>query len=246
MDCLMDYMEEETRQKCYRVWRIIAYGANSVFALFGILLISIGATAMNSFQEYNFFYKNTIPSGLVVVGVFMLITVLIGFIGIKRKKPIILGIYIALMSILIICEFSVGGAAYAKRNSISQQLQNSWKNADPNSKNSIQTTFGCCGWINSTDFPGPNCVGNKTINSTNNFNLKKSIIIKEKLIILSNQTLPGCASQMISTFQNQLYIVGTIGILFATFEIVGFIAISIILACHRFEISERSYSSMKF
>lgn len=26
------------------------------------------------------------------------------------------------MSILIICEFSVGGAAYAKRNSISQQV----------------------------------------------------------------------------------------------------------------------------
>jgi len=268
MECLADYMEEQTRQKCYRGWRSVAYGANAVFALFAILLIAIGGAAIKALSKYDFFYKNSIPSGLVVLGVFMIIVVVLGFVGMKKKHKGMLIAYLVLMLILIICEFGVGGGAIALRNDLPSTLQVTWDNSTDENRNVFQKDFVCCGWENPDDFPGSNCfipanntdtnttTGGSTTGAPSTTGAAAADAGLFARFAMAEVTTPGgevnntvtdrdgCKAKFLKNYRYQLYSVGTVGILFATFQIIGFIATAIVLDCVRFEKNERRYGGL--
>jgi len=267
MECLADYMEEQTRQKCYRGWRSVAYGANAVFALFAILLIAIGGVAIKALSKYEFFYKNSIPSGLVVLGVFMIIVVVLGFVGMKKKHKGMLIAYLVLMLILIICEFGVGGGAIALRNDLPSTLQVTWDNSTDENRNVFQTDFACCGWEDPDDFPGSNCfvpanntapnttTGGSTTGAVGSTSGTQPTAANVARFAMAEVTTPGgevnntvvrdgCKAKFLKNYRYQLYSVGTVGILFATFQIIGFIATAIVLDCVRFEKNERRYGGL--
>lgn len=264
MECLADYMEEQTRQKCYRGWRSVAYGANAVFALFAILLIAIGGAAIKAVSKYDFFYKNSIPSGLVVLGVFMIIVVVLGFVGMKKKHKGMLIAYLVLMLILIICEFGVGGGAIALRNDLPQTLKATWDNSTDENRNIFQYDFSCCGWEDPDDFPGSNCFvppPNNTAPTTGSTTGAAATGATAAVnnvfarVAMAEVTTPGaevnntvvregCQAKFLKNYRYQLYSVGTVGILFATFQIIGFIATAIVLDCVRFEKNERRYGGL--
>jgi len=254
MECLADYMEEQTRQKCYKGWRSVAYGANAVFALFAILFIAIGGAAVKALAQYNFFYKNSIPSGLIVLGVFMLIVVVLGFVGMTKKHKGMLIAYIVLMLILIICEFGVGGGAIALRNDLPTKLKEAWDNSTDENRNQFQKDFECCGWENADDFPGTSCLN---VNITHTAPTASTAGTQGERYVMEtiDLTTPGetvnnindekgCQPIILKTYRYQLYSVGVVGILFATFQIIGFIATAIVLDCVRFEKNERRYGGL--
>jgi len=253
MECLADYMEEQTRQKCYKGWRSVAYGANAVFALFAILFIAIGGAAIKALSKYDLFFKNSIPSGLVVLGVFMLIVVVLGFVGMTKKHKGMLIAYIVLMVILIICEFGVGGGAIALRNDLPTKLKQAWDNSTDANRNQFQQDFGCCGWESADDYPGSNCyiAGNSSTPSptgstapAGGFVVLGDVVTEPGATVNNNNTEEGCMGYILKTYRYQLYSVGVVGILFATFQIIGFIATAIVLDCVRFEKNERRYGGL--
>jgi len=255
MECLADYMEEQTRQKCYKGWRSVAYGANAVFALFAILFIAIGGAAIKALSKYDLLYKNSIPSGLVVLGVFMLIVVVLGFVGMTKKHKGMLIAYIVLMLILIICEFGVGGGAIALRNDLPTKMKQAWNNATDANRNTFQDDFKCCGWETPDDYPGSNCyiaansstpapTAGTTAGPGGVFAVFGDIITQPGETVNNNNTEDGCMGYILKTYRYQLYSVGVVGILFATFQIIGFIATAIVLDCVRFEKNERRYGGL--
>jgi len=263
MECLADYMEEQTRQKCYKGWRSVAYGANAVFALFAILFIAIGGAAIKALSRYDFFYKNSIPSGLVVLGVFMLIVVVLGFVGMTKKHKGMLIAYIVLMLILIICEFGVGGGAIALRNDLPTKLKDAWDNSTDENRNEFQDYFECCGWETADDYPGSNCInissttpptqstsGSSSTGAHTTAGQFARYVLETVELTQAGETVDnlnqegGCQSYILKTYRYQLYSVGVVGILFATFQIIGFIATAIVLDCVRFEKNERRYGGL--
>jgi hypothetical protein len=105
--------------------------------------------------------------------------------------------------IFVICEFGVGGGAYAMRTQIPGRLANQWMILDPADRSKIETSFGCCGWNNYTDNPGTACAEmyNNTIPAANDTHAV------------------GCGSELIAYFKSSLYAVGTVAIVFATFQV---------------------------
>jgi len=87
--------------------------SNIVIGLFAILLIAFGAAALNSLKEMSALYVVTIPAGIIVIGVFMLIIPILGFVGSLQHKRGVLIAYGVILFIFIICEFGVAGGAYS-------------------------------------------------------------------------------------------------------------------------------------
>jgi len=181
--------------------KVVSHISNVVIALFAILFIAIGAAALNQLEQFGSFYKVTIPSGIIVLGVFLLLVPILGFWGTIKEKKIVLIIYCFILFIFVICEFGVGGGAYTMRNQIPGQLENQWENLSPAGKEAIEERFECCGFRNVTDDPSPDCLsefGNST-------------------------SITGCGFQLVQFFQSSLYAVGTVAVIFATFQLAGLI-----------------------
>jgi len=129
----------------------------------------------------------------------------------------------------IICEFGVGGGSYAMRQDIPSILENSWSKLADVDKNGVQRKFACCGWFNSTDHPGSECWANST-NSNNSSSPAESMeLYMREVLAINNSTTP-CENYMVSFFQQQLYAVGTIGIVFATLQLIALISSIIVFA----------------
>jgi len=157
---------------------------------------------------------------LIVLGVFQLIIVVLGFIGTIKKKQGLVIAYLVIMCILIVCEWGVGGGAYALAGDIDQKLTAQWDAADLNDKNNIQKDFTCCGWANTTQgyWNGSICDG------------------------VTDQ--PTCKSKLVDAFQSKLSLTGAIGITFATLQLIGVVATGIVLGCIQQEERYKKFSTM--
>jgi len=113
-------------------------------------------------------------------------------------------------------------------------LEYQWTYLSDSDKNSLQHAYNCCGWWNVYDGPGSNCPSNSTLNHTNtNSSTDGGYAYQELRDILDveqtqgnstgNGTVP-CEVAIVSYFQSELYIVGTVGILFATLQLLALIS----------------------
>jgi len=199
----------DKRRLCLQASKVFSHISNVVIGLFAILLIAIGSAALSQLQQFGSLFKVTIPAGIIVLGVFLLLVPILGFWGtIKEKRPVLIA-YSIILFLFVICEFGVGGGAYQLRNSIPTTLSTQWDNVSPKDRNTIEQEFGCCGFNNVSDHPGPTCqtlFQNGTIHAN----------------------ITGCGSELISKFQSSLYAVGTVAIVFATFQLAGLIFAAVV------------------
>jgi len=210
------------RRKCFSIFQKITVVSNIIFALFALLLIVLGGVAVKNLNQYSFYTKTSIPAGLIVLGFILLVIILLGLFGSFKKSTKFLGAYFILLFLFIICEFGVGGGAYALKSRIPTTLDNAWDSLSDIDKNNLQITFTCCGWGNMTDAAGSNCWSNGTVvNATRSMN---SEMIERAVMLKTNNATTGCESVLVGYFQSELYAVGTIGIVFATLQLVALIS----------------------
>jgi len=222
------------RRKCFTVFQRITVVSNIIFALFALLLIVLGGVAVKALKTYSYFAKVSVPAGLIVLGVFLLFIIFLGVYGSFKKSTKFLGAYFILLFVLIICEFGVGGGSYAYRAKIPSELETSWHNVDDTDRRAIQYNFQCCGWSSPSDNPGSNCYINSTMNnSTMNATgvMARDIYELEQTTNGSfiNTTTP-CADLMINFFNSQLYAAGTVGVVFATLQLLSLISSVVVFA----------------
>jgi len=237
------------RRKCFTVFQRITVVSNIIFALFAILLIVLGGVAVKELSAYSFFAKITIPAGLIVLGVFLLFIILLGVFGSFKKSTKLLAAYFALLFIFIICEFGVGGGSYTMKDKIPTTLQTGWASLADVNLNNIQTQWQCCGWLNPTDHPGSNCWSyNTTTNPTTTGNSMattgslavstgpassvRSLEWVDHALVNTSllQWQVGCQAGLVNFFQSQLYAVGTVGIVFATLQLLALISSIVVFA----------------
>jgi len=213
------------RKKCFTIFARMTVVSNIFFALFAVLLIALGGLGLRALRTYDSLYKQSIPAGLLVLGVILLGIIIVGLVGSWLKNTKLLLVYFVLLLFVIICEFGVRGGAYTLRGQIPGQLETSWAQLQNSDKNSIQASYNCCGWFNISDSPGTNCP-----NISNNIVSPRSLYPQQEYYVrdivgdTGNYTTPGCQPQVTAYYQSELYIVGTVGILFATLQLVALIS----------------------
>jgi len=220
------------RRICFSVFQRITVVSNIIFALFALLLIVLGGIAVKDLAQYSFVTKVSVPAGLIVLGFILLIIILLGLYGSFKKSTKFLAAYFILLFAFIICEFCIGGGSYTLRTTIPTKLQNGWDTLPDVDRNNLQTYFNCCGWYDTTDHPGSNCWTNLTTHSNSSMSTTGFASTTSSPAVSSGTA---CENYLVSFFQSQLYTVGTIGIVFATLQLVAFISSIVVFAIIKVE-----------
>jgi len=148
----------DPKRKCDQTTlRFVNIGVNIVFLLFAILLIALGGAALSALNSVSTLIKASIPAGLIVMGVFLLILAIVGIVGAVRESTLILAIYFGFLALIVICEFAIGIAAYSQKDNIAAKATDAWYALTDAERVQLQNTFECCGWANITDMDGGNC-----------------------------------------------------------------------------------------
>jgi len=219
------------RRKCFAIFQKITVTSNLIFALFALLLIVLGGIAVKELNQFSFYTKISIPAGLIVLGLLLLIIIFLGLYGSFRKSTKFLAAYFVSLFIFIICEFGVGGGSYGLRTHIPRTLENGWATLSDVDRNQLQYDFGCCGWYNTTDFAGSNCVNGSIPNNTHHTTststggsmMRFSFRDIQQSDNGANASIP-CENLLVSYFDTQLYAVGTVGIVFASIQLLALIS----------------------
>eukprot|EP01115_Flamella_aegyptia_P007831 TRINITY_DN3249_c0_g1_i1.p1 TRINITY_DN3249_c0_g1~~TRINITY_DN3249_c0_g1_i1.p1 ORF type:complete len:219 (+),score=81.85 TRINITY_DN3249_c0_g1_i1:93-749(+) len=201
----------DKRRLCLQASRILLIISNILILLFAILLIAFGSAALTQLKELGTVYKVTIPAGIIVIGVFMLIIPILGFVGVFQNKHQVIIAYSVILFIFVIIQFGVAGGAYSMRDQVPTKIESGWASLDPEDRNNIENRFNCCGYFNYTDAPGPTCLEMSNNGTT-------------------YPDRPACGDKLVDLFDNSLYVVGTVGIVFATIELAGLILGVIVFA----------------
>jgi len=167
---------------------------NLIFLLFGIVLIALGITALVKLNTVSALIDTGIPVGVIVLGTFIFLLSFLGCLGSWLENKSILLVYLGIIVILIVIEVSVGLATYQRSPSVViNKLDNAWDHTSDNDRNFFQSQFHCCGFDNVTDFPGSNCLPSY------------------------NYTI-GCGTELQSYFEDNLAIIGIVGVVLAVFQ----------------------------
>jgi len=160
--------ERLQKKKGFRLFRNVTILFTILIFFLAIILIGVGSAAIEVLATYQSILRVTIPAGIIVVGVFLMILTVFGFVGVFKKSSKIFTWYLLLLLFLIIIQFGIGGGAYSYRNSIPSKMRQIWDNFSNSDRNRLQTQFNCCGYTNYTDLPGSNCFTNGTNSTSGN------------------------------------------------------------------------------
>jgi len=93
-----------------------------------------------------------IVSGITFCGVFLLIISVVGFIGAIRHHQVMLFVYMCVLFLIFIIQFSVSCAALGINEKDERELlQAGWNTSDNNTKFDAEKIFNCCGLNNITE-----------------------------------------------------------------------------------------------
>jgi len=260
--------DELKTRKSFQLLQRVALISSGSIGLLAIILIIVGSVVWTDLKGLDSIYKQTIPVGLIVIGIALLLMSVIGFCGTSLLNLKCILIYMVLMAVLIVCELGIAFGSYALRNNIPHALEREWASSANSDRNTIQSKFSCCGFMNNTDSPGTNCwngtnpctwegnctttgtTANPTVtvsdpttgqattaepttsalpdvpdsNTTGGPSRREEFfdaMLEEGIMKRKPLNEPGCQNQLISAFRTQLYVVGTVGVIFALLQIVG-------------------------
>jgi len=230
------------RRKCFTIFQRITVASNIIFALFALLLIVLGGVAVKALKSYSYLAQVSVPAGLIVLGIVLLFIIFLGVYGSFKKSTKFLGAYFILLFILIICEFGVGGGSYAYRAKIPAELDYSWYRITDQDRSALQYSFWCCGWVWIGDFPGSNCQNitsnstlvNMTTTGTTGMSMR-SIMQQQQAGSPPVNSTVSCQDIMINYFDSQLYAAGTVGVVFATLQLLSLISSIVVFAFIKIE-----------
>jgi len=125
---------------------------NAILWILGLLLIILGSVVLNELKDVKGLNINVgLSSGLIVLGVFIIILTIVGSVVAFKEQLVGLIVYTIVMLVLLICLVGVGGAAFSYRDDADTVLNKAWAaEKDGSIKGHLETHFDCCGW-NGTD-----------------------------------------------------------------------------------------------
>jgi len=187
-----------TTQKCLKNTLM---GLNLFFFVLAIILISVGAWAVQSNTLSFAGGANGLAGGIVAMGTFVMLISFLGCCGAFRENRCLLGIYVVVLGLVVLIQFILG-VVIASTNP--EELANEgWRSANNNVKVDLQKQFSCCGLkvYNATDrgVPCPDLAKFPTSNRA-------------------------CLSAIKADLKKYVTGVAAVGILFAFFEFTGLIA----------------------
>jgi len=203
----------------------------SLLIISSFIIFVVACVTYSQLQKYNSIISVTIPVGFIIISLFFIIVSLIGIIGIKREMLRLFQITIAFLLILIIIEIGIGGGTYGYRNGIQSKIQQWWDTTTDSNRNSLQTSWNCCGWSSPTDTPGSNCITNSTVlEEYQDFLTQESVKIQEGKLEeleyfeletrdLTQSASVGCQSSITNYFQQRLSAIGAVGLVFAFIQL---------------------------
>jgi len=156
VDIYSQRQSSPTLTTAYLCFKVILLAANLIFMVFAFVLIGVGSWALNS--KSNDLAGQTLPSGLIVIGVFMLLLSGLGAMSAWKESVGGLAAYLTLMIIVSIILFSIGVAVSVQQNEAGTYIERAWVAAPDDVKRSVQLEFDCCGlkaWNESAVQPCP-------------------------------------------------------------------------------------------
>ncbi|KAI9011183.1 Tetraspanin/Peripherin [Gaertneriomyces semiglobifer] len=204
---------------------------NFLSLLAGLILIGGGAyliSSSSSAEEAIVNIGGTLATAAIVIGVIVTIVSFLGCFGAANEKGMLLKTYFALLILLVILEISVGAAAYSKRNSIGDAIEDTWTKAytdyratgNGRSIMTVQVTFNCCGFANTsapTDgFYGGMVVPQPLLDGSG------EVIPSSTCETLLDTTTP-CQQAVIGSVNGSLGTIGAAGLVIGIIELIGLV-----------------------
>lgn len=155
---------------------------------------------------------NTLPIGIVVLGVFILFLALLGGVSAYRESRVFLLVYFVFLLLLTLILFFVGIAVYVERNNATTYIQQGWTTAPPDLKASLQQIFQCCGCCTDAYVPVLNATASQPVCDATT----------------SPQQL-GCLGVFTSYFQSYYITAGGCGIAFAVIMFLGMLLVCFLM-----------------
>lgn len=145
---------------------------NVIFIIIGIIIMSLGAWGIeksDELQNKSAVLKDipirSIMVMVTVVGVFIIVTCLMGIIGALKRIRKMLTCYALFLFVLSIMELAlgIGILAFNLADQADKFVEDEWFRETPNQGEriqAVQTFLDCCGWANADDsgyIPGAQC-----------------------------------------------------------------------------------------
>eukprot|EP01098_Paradermamoeba_levis_P006919 TRINITY_DN2870_c0_g1_i1.p1 TRINITY_DN2870_c0_g1~~TRINITY_DN2870_c0_g1_i1.p1 ORF type:complete len:275 (+),score=57.85 TRINITY_DN2870_c0_g1_i1:33-827(+) len=119
--------------------------------------------------------SSDIAIGFMALGGVIMSLSFLGCCGSCSESRCILGIFFALLLLLLLGEIGAGVASYILRGKIDDQLTDAWKTASNTTKKDIQNDFECCGWDSVSEAVRP-CTYSQTCHDQVESFLKKNLL----------------------------------------------------------------------
>jgi len=123
----------------------ILIGINIFFLIFGAIIIGLGAYTMQG--ETGLYYSKALPTGIVVLGVFILLLSFIGCFGAMRENRFLLLVYAAILLIIFFCLLIIACVVLADKAKVESILSDVWVDANNQTKIGLQNDYDCCGFL---------------------------------------------------------------------------------------------------
>lgn len=193
---------------------------NVLYILVAFILIGVASYGRTA----NYVTNVKIVGGIIACGVFLLFIAILGILGATKHNQVFLFFYMIVLFILFLLQFGFACACLAVTDSQQTKLlRTGWENADNETKNKAQTSFGCCGFDTETQgynvtqpMGHPSCVEveackcEKSENDTCCYDL------------VHCQCVP-CLKELKNKFSTALKASGGIGLFFSFTELVGMV-----------------------
>jgi len=177
-----------------RCFKFILVFVNLIFVIFACALIGVGSVAYT--HNLGPLAGTTIPVGIIICGVFILIISFCGFYGAYKESRLVLGCFLFWIILFTVILLAIGLAIYAKREEAGWYIEQGWRYyANNDVRVSLQNAYGCCGLMFYNDTAGIPCPP-----------ANLSVVVP-----------PSCYLLLTSSFSSSLKTVGGVGIGFAIF-----------------------------
>jgi len=185
-------------------------GMNFLFMIFGLTLLGLGIYMFVSLGNVKSMISMGLPIALLILGTFIGLLSCFGCCGASRRSKPLLLIYLGLLLILVLAQILVGWYGITQSEDLESKLYDEWKDISNNDKNALQDQFDCCGFYNSTDYPGSDCNNTKAQNDPD---------------------LEGCEDKIKDVCKTYLKVIIVIGSIFAAIELIGLITSCLFFCC---------------
>jgi hypothetical protein len=178
-------------------FKFVLLSLNVLFLIFGCVLMGVGSYALNN--QVGAIAGQTVPMGLIVLGVFIMLLAILGALSAWRESRAFLGLYFAFLLLFTIILFAVGIAVYVKKNDADWIITEAWNDGGKDVQLSLQNALDCCGL--------------KTVNDTG-YGCPANIV---------PATAATCLPIMVDQFNGSFLTAGACGIAFSVIMLAGLV-----------------------